>query len=469
LFFYERAFSYPAVWGGAPWFEWNALTRAWQSEDDTTRFKRMLESYPITEEGYVHTWGSHPGWPFPDNRKYDTRHFDTNARFILACWRTAVWTGDLSFLQRQADRLRRAMAYQLRELGGADGLIRTASKDVTGRHQGVGNNYWDILPFGHLDAYANIVWYASLEAMAQIEEMLGERGPDHPGPEFYRELRRKVRRRYNETFWDESKGRYIGCVDIDGGRHDYGFTFINLEAMAYGLGDEVQVRRIYHWMETEPTSSGKVDTYTAWVFAPRATTIHNPRWDPQKGSLEDVSQPPWWFFGWRGTEFGDQCQDGGAILYTSFFDLRARSRYLGPDNAWRRWMTILNRWRQPDHLCGGPPLFRGEHPQQVHPGAVGTDVPFPESGLVPCYLLYEVAGLQPSAKGLWIAPRLPSDLPWIEIRNIQYRGRRIDVRVTHHDVTLKGHDPEWIWTRRLPDTGRVLFPGYDAVQAKTGP
>lgn len=36
----------------------------------------------------------------------------------------------------------------------------------------IGNNYWDILPFGHLDAYANIVWYASLEAMVQIEEML---------------------------------------------------------------------------------------------------------------------------------------------------------------------------------------------------------------------------------------------------------------------------------------------------------
>jgi glycogen debranching enzyme len=203
-----------------------ATMRCWYDGHQRRGEMEQLRTYPITREGYVNTWGAMEGWPFPPSPPYDTRHFDTNARFILACWRFYLWTGDTEFLKSQADRLRRAMAYQLETLSGHDGLIITASKDVNGRHKGVGDNYWDILPFGHLDAYANAVYYASLEAMQGIDAVL-RRQPLTD----YRALRQKVHRRYDEVFWDEKAGRYIGCVDIDGIRHDYGFTFVNLEAL----------------------------------------------------------------------------------------------------------------------------------------------------------------------------------------------------------------------------------------------
>jgi hypothetical protein len=160
----------------------------------------------------------------------------------------------------------------------------TVSKDVQGRHRDQGNNYWDILPFGHLDAYANTAFYASLPAMAEMEAKLGGKPLTD-----YAVLQKKAHQRYDETFWDEKKGRYIGCVDVDGKRHDYGFTFVNLEALYYGLGDAVKARRIYHWMETEPTSSGKADTYSRFRFAPRATTIHNPVWDDKTVSANPTS------------------------------------------------------------------------------------------------------------------------------------------------------------------------------------
>ncbi len=117
-------------------------------------------------------------------------------------------------------------------------------------------------------------------------------------------------------------GRFAGCVDNDGARHDYGFTFVNMDAAAYGLADPEQVRRIYHWMEKKPTASGKRDTYSRWVFAPRACTEFNP---PSGIFNSPASFPPvrkhaWWFFGWRATNYDDQCQSGGAILYTSYYD-----------------------------------------------------------------------------------------------------------------------------------------------------
>jgi hypothetical protein len=464
-FFWERGFSWGPLWGPAAWQEWNPLARAWQAGAHLPELGKMLETYPMSAEGYVYTWGDQPGWPFPDNTKFDTRHSDTNAKFLMGCRLYAAWTGDTGFLKRQAERMRKAMEYQLAQMHGADGLIIAPSKDVTGRHRGCGDNYWDILPFGHLDAYVNAAWYGSLEAMAQIEEMLADAGgvtTSMPArsPEEYRRLREKARQAYNDTFWDEKAGRYIGCVDVDGKRHDYGFTFVNVEAMAYGLASEAQAKRIYHWMETEPTSTGKADTYSAYVFAPRANTLHNPMWDPEHGKTEKVPQEPWWFDGWRGTAYGTaQCQDGGAILYTSYFDLMARVKLMGADNAWGRWEAIVGRWRMPDHLVGGDPLFHGEHPQQINPGATGTDIPFPESGIVPCWLLYGVAGVEPTSRGLVIAPRLPKGMAWLEIRNVEYHGVTMTVRVTRDEVSVRcdteGH--KFAWTQKVGAEGKVVF------------
>lgn len=465
-FFWERAFSYPAAGGPAPWLEWTALMRFWHGGPAFEGAVRQLSEIVVDDEGYVYTWGSERGWPFPDPKKYDTRHFDTNARFILACWRYLCWTHDFEFLRSQAERIRRAMKYQLTTLEGEDGLIVTASKDVTGRHQGVGNNYWDILPFGHLDAFANIVFYASLRAMADIEAFVDECGgidtvSPRRSPAEYRRLAERTKAAYNEAFWDEEKGRYIGCIDIDGKRHDYGFTFVNLEAMAYGLATKEQAKRIYHWMETEPTSTGKPDTYSAYVFAPRSTTIHNPMWDPKTGkSIEPGPIDPWWHFGWHGTPYGDvQCQDGGAILYTSFYDLMARTQLLGAENAWQRWSEILARYREPDRLCGGGPLCRGENPQRVNPGAVGVDIPFPESGLVPTWFLYGLAGVSATPEGLHIQPKLPKALPWLKVRNVQYRGLTFDIRVTRTSTSIVSKTPgcRIRWARTFPEGGGCLF------------
>ncbi len=344
------------------------------------------------------------------------------------------------------------MAYQLETLKGHEGLIITASKDVNGRHKGVGNNYWDILPFGHLDAYANAVYYASMDAMRGIDEVLRLRPLTD-----YDALRQKAHRRYDEVFWDERAGRYIGCVDVDGVRHDYGFTFVNLEALYYGLGDAQKARRIFRWMETQPTSTGRADTYSRWTFAPRANTIHNPMWGDNAPPEERNSPvPPWWHFGWHGTPYGDQCQDGGAILYTSYFDLMVRLRYFGAENAWKRFSEILARYRMPDRLCGGPPLYRGEIPQQENPGQVGVDLPFPESGLVPCFLLYGLLGVEATLQGLRIAPKLPKALPSLGVDGVNYQGNRLRITASPREVLVEGVWQGRQFRRRLPPEGGRL-------------
>jgi len=284
-FYYERAFSWPLAPALADWMEWLARTRYWVALPGFhARERAHLLHYKLDEDGYVYTWGDRKEWPFPDNEKYDARHFTTNANFILGCWRYYCWTGDKEFLRRNIARIRRAMEWELNECEGAEGLFVITSPEHDGTTKGLHSNYWDNIPFGYLSAYENIYFYASLQAMAEIESVMSqEKTPNAPTPRtpsYYRQLAQQVKRRYD----------------------------------------------------------------------------------------------------------------------------------------------------QPDRLCGGNPMYFGGKPY-INGWAVGTDIPFPESGLVPTYFLYGFLGVEARVDGLHISPRLPSDLTFAGVRNLFYRGLLLDLRV----------------------------------------
>jgi len=100
----------------------------------------------------------------------------------------------------------------------------------------------------------------------------------------------------------------------------------------------------------------------------------------------------------------------------------------------------MDRYRMPDRLCGGSPLFRGEVSQQENAGAVGTDYPFPESGLVPLYFLYGVMGIEATPDGLTITPNLPKALSYAEVKYLNWHGMDLKVRVTRDSVEVTSAD-----------------------------
>jgi hypothetical protein len=471
-------------WGAntaSDWKEWDGLRLTWTGNPQALHHAHQLLHRPMTHEGYFWTWAGREksyedqiGWPFPFQDENgdglndkDTRHFVTNAVLISGSARHALWTRDVAFLKRALPRVRLAMEYQLNQLQGADGIILTNAAGRDGRNGSHGSNYWDILPFGHKDAYSNIYYYNSLLRMAEMEELSGLLlreeecatldGPPARPAEWYRAHAGLVKSDYSDHFWDADAGRFIGCIDVDGNRHDYGFTFLNLEAAAYGLATPAQVERIYHWLENEPTSSGEADTYSRWVFAPRATTIHNP---PPDGPQHP--HPTWRFSGWAWGDWEVQCQDGGAILYTSAFDLIARSRYFGADNADQRLREILQRWSQPDRLMGGSPLFFGEITQGGPGGTagqVGVEGEFPESGMVPASFLFTVIGLEAQPDGLHIRPHLPQSLEFAGVENLHYAGQLWNITVTANEVRIESASgDEWLRQRLTADEAAVFRP-----------
>jgi hypothetical protein len=197
-----------------------------------------------------------------------------------------------------------------------------------------------------------------------------------------------------------------------------------------------------------PYYDGPADIYSRWGFTPRTTSRRN-----------DV----WYIFSWTGvtTPWEKQLQDGGANLYVSGFDVLARAGYRSADDAWRRLTAILDRWSDPDHLCGGAPLYRGEDADTDGGGGgggVGTDNPFPESGMVPASFLYAFVGVQAEPDALVITPNLPVALTSAGVRNLYWRGRRVQILVTRDTVTVAGSGLSFRQHYRAGDSVRVRPP-----------
>jgi len=414
---------------------------------------------------------------------YDTRHTINNPIFILSCWRQFVWTGDVEFLRANMDRMRATLRYQQTEMGGLeyhrirnpwwghDGrpsyTINADGTKTSHPGRGIGANYWDLLPFGGDDMYATSQYYGATLAMAEAEEAVRahpEWGIDTEGDFEPAKLRRhaaEVKSEANELFWDDEAGRFVGCIDCDGAAHDYGFTFLNLDAIWYGIASDEHARRILDWLEGKrivegDTSTGE-DIYH-WRFGPRATTRRNVEWYGQ---------------GWTAPEsipWGGQVQDGGAVLGFSFYDLMARLRVLGPDDAWQRLCDILS-WEDEVMAAGGYRAYYADGSKGTTlqgggtAGGIGIDSEFLESSLIPSIVIYGFLGLEPTPDALVIAPRLPSACPEMGVTNVLYHGALLDIRVGPHRVEVEAKtQPEAPVAIRLPGQWRDRASGRKASE-----
>ena len=390
---------------------------------------------------------------------YDTRHSINNPIFILASCRYFNWTGDLAFLRRQINRLRLALRYQQTVMGGLKhkhirnpwpghaglaGFTRDANgKAVVRGGHGIGNNYWDLMPFGWDDLYATNQYHAATLALADLEEAIARRpGWDMPAgvlrmrPRHLRQHAAEVKETSNRLFWNGRTGRFFASIDKEGRPYDYGYTFLNLDAVWYGLANESHARSIMEWIDGRRTVAGDTsqgaDIYR-WRFGPRATTLRNIDWYGQ---------------GWHGPEgipWGGQVQDGGAVLGFSFYDLWARLGVFGPDDCWQRLTEIL-QWEAEVHAEGGYRKYyeggkRGTTLQGGGTaGGLGIDYEFFESSLVPSIVIYGFLGLEAEPAGvLRIHPRLPRACPGMGLDDLLYRNVRLDItaRGDEIDVTIK--------------------------------
>lgn len=385
----------------------------------------------------------------------DSRHNINNAVWLQGCDDYLRWSGDLTFLREQIGRMRLGLAYALNEFevrrygmvwtpwpgkNGESGLTVGADGNPNGRvlGGGIGNNYWDLLPFGGFDFLATTYLYDALLRMAALEERIAANpgwnipgGPLRQDPADLRALAAELRRRSNEFFWNPVTGRFFGAKTKAGRGWDFGLTMVNCEAIFYGIASEEHARSIMDWIEGRRMVAGDTaqgaDIYR-WRLAPRATTRRNLEW------YTNVWPAP------QSIQFGDQVQDGGAVLGFSYHDLEARLRVDGPDNAWARLEAIL-QWLKEVQAVGGYRSYyahpgRGTLQGGGPPGGIGIDREFFESVLVPQIMLYGFMGVRPEIDGLSLHPKLPHDFPELTITGIDWQGLGFDL-TAREDGTIE--------------------------------
>lgn len=375
----------------------------------------------------------------------DTRHPTTGPLFIRGASDVFAWTADPGFLRGTIGRLRRALRYTLAEFAvreekhvvvrwvghdGRSGLEQLPGGGTRPRvGLGVGNNYWDLLPFGGHDAAATILLHTALLRLADLERAIAAHPewsiPADGGPFTADELTAlaaEVQEDFQRRFWSAATGRFIGWIDLAGQPYDYGFTVLNLEAIEAGLATPEQARSILEWLdgrrEVAADTSRGADIYH-WRFGPRSTTRRN------------VETYVWAWSRPESIPWGGQVQDGGAVLGFSYFDVMARLHASGPDDAWRRLEEILAWFREVEAEGGYRGYYakpgRGTLQGGGKAGGLGLDNEFLESVLVPQVMLYGFLGFRPTADGFEVHPRLPAAWPGLTITGIHLHDRVIDV------------------------------------------
>lgn len=406
----------------------------------------------------------------------DTRHNINNPCFLQGSCIYLDWTGDLDFLRRNIERMRRALAYSLKEFrlaeslcvdmpwfghDGRSGFERLPDGSRKSRYAvGVGNNYWDLLPFGGKDCLATIYHYDALRRMARLERLIRANpawglpeAPPELAPERLEDLARRIRDHAGRLFWNAQTGRFVACIGSDGVAHDYGYTIVNLEAIYYGFATPEQAASIFAWLDgrriVEGDTSQGPDIYR-WRFGPRCSTKRNTDW--YSGMWEPLNVP-----------FGDQVQDGGGVLGFSYFDLMARLRTLGPDDALRRLLAIAE-WFVEVQAEGGYRSYyakpgRGTLQGGGPPGGLGLDHEFVESVLVPQVMLYGFLGFEPGLDGFRMRPKLPSAWPSLTVTRVRYHGLVMDLtaHARGYQIRVVGGKP--VSAVRLKD----VPPGWKAM------
>ncbi|HZT43632.1 MAG TPA: glycosyl hydrolase family 65 protein [Chthonomonadaceae bacterium] len=386
--------------------------------------------------------------------QYDTRHDVNNQSFLLGCAAYFDWTGDINFLRRNIDRMRLALRYVMTDLhaekehyvltlwpghDAISGLQRDAQGHKRLRYgHGIGSNYWDLLPFGYKDAYATVQYYAALQAMIDIERAI-LRHPEWnvPGgalaldPDRLERDAAEVKQTGNRLFWNPRTGRFVSGIDAEGQSHDYGFTFLNEEAIACDFASPPHAKAILDWIDGKRTVPGDTsqgaDIYH-WRFAPRSTTRRN------------IDYYGWFWSNPEGIPWGGQVQDGGAVLGFSYYDLMARLKVLGPEDAWQRLGEIATWFAEVQAAGGYRAYYNGTHAGTLQgggkAGGLGVDKEFFESVLVPQALLDGFLGFTPLADGFSLSPRLPVRWPSLTIDRIAWHDLTLSIRATQNSIEI---------------------------------
>lgn len=479
---------------------------AWKSDKALNTYIRRIKVEVVPKEGKKVT--GQFGLSYVRST-YDTRHVNNNSLLISSLRQDYDYTGDLEYLKANITRARKAMNFYMqmydesRHLNNQSYLVGHDS-DKTSEYasdveaMSLGNGYWDISFMPRYDFQSNMYFYDALKDLAYLEKVLETKGVNvdkneatvltadrnfNHGTSKYTftsaelsklandvltELRKPVNNADKTGFWSEETGRFVaGYAHAEDKWYDYGYTMWNMEAVYYGIATDEQAKSIMDWIsgerivEKDKYGSQGEDIYY-FELAPRVNTY-------TVEDQDDLSMFTGFWSDKKGVTYGEvQVQNGGAIMYTSFYDLMSRVKTYGADNAYER-LTAIKEWYKDvydyyvtsdnykehpdrfywDYYCKGKwenpegktyiPQngIKGTNERKDGGGIIGIDGEFLESILPMAAIPYGFFGVNSmNATVLQVQPNLPSDLDYWKIENLAFCDVKYDLTIFENAVRI---------------------------------
>lgn len=416
--------NWSALLGSSDWYEWNSLKINWTGDEaDKAAQRRLLLDANVTglnakgaqASGYVWPSNGSEFWLCPHP------HFDQMPRFLCAVYNDYLWSRDVTFLRKMQPKIEAVMGYMTDTMQGRRGLLVCPGSYTGLANSGPNVTYMDCYREGSRVTWIEEGYYTALWDMAVMEAALGNQAQAAT----YAARARRFPSQFHAQLWNPRTRRYAGWKDTGGALHDYGFTYLNLEALARGLGGTSDASDIFDWLDhgaAQPTAMGgyigSTDIYQC-VVAPRSNTLPIPDDDWDFWSVSKSLRS-------SAMGYGSLVEDGGAMLWVNYYDVLARLKWLDADSAWRKFAAMLFRV-QGDPLrftesVSHPMNVYGEHYLEVGP-ADG-----PENGLSGTLPLLGFMGLQPRPNGLYCSPNLPTSLLFLTSSDIHYGPSAYNIR-----------------------------------------
>jgi glycogen debranching enzyme len=167
-----------------------AFTQKWQRKDG-----KMAHELSQAE-GYIDWWNDY---------HYGYIHGDTTPYYIAAMHDYVKRTGDVAFLQKSWDSLKKAYEWCLSTDTNNDGLMDN-------KKAGLGALEYGALTGIETDIYLAAVWVRAAYAMQFLAELAGEEGLSLSAAERFS----KARRAFDAKFWDEENKFYAYAFNVEG-------------------------------------------------------------------------------------------------------------------------------------------------------------------------------------------------------------------------------------------------------------
>ena len=195
--------------------------------------------------------------------------------------------------------------------------------------------------------------------------------------------------------------------------------------------DEEQEEKVLNWIAS-------IDNLYEYTFAPKTNT-------------EDLKNQYCWAY--KAGEYGVSCQNGGAILFVSYYDILARAKVFGAENAYARLSEIMTwfadveaafvasgetdakKFFEPYYNALGLTL-QGRNEE----GSLGLHAEFIENAILYALVPNAFFGMDTyyAEEGLvmQVAPNLPDAIDTWKMEQVRYAGLTYDIAIANNFVVV---------------------------------